>query len=181
MSWSFPEKPWSRIHVDFAGMVDAFSKWVKVHPVLSPSAEATFHCSGLFSQHGLPDSIVSDDGPPFVSSQYAEFLRRNGSRRMLIPPYHPASNGAAERVVPTIKDKLKKSAPGDLKTQLARLLLQYRTTPHEVTGRAPCELLMGRKVKTPLDCLRPNIRTTVQLKQLQQKLHADQGAILHHS
>lgn len=44
-----------------------------------------------------------------------------------------------------------------------------------MTGRAPCELLMGRKIKTPLDVMHPSLRTTVQLKQLKQKLHADQG------
>lgn len=183
--WPFPEKPWSRLHVDFGGpfmghyflvMVDAFSKWVEVHPVTSPSAEATISVfRTVFAQHGLPDLIVSDNGPAFVSSQYAEFLHRNGIRRMLVPPYHPASNGAAERVVQTIKDKLKKSAPGEFKTQVARVLFHYRTTPHDITGRAPCELLMGRKIKTPLDVMHPSLRTTVQLKQLKQKLHADQG------
>lgn len=183
--WPFPDKPWSRLHVDFGGpfmghyflvMVDAFSKWVEVHPVRSPSTDATISVfRTVFAQHGLPDIIVSDNGPAFVSSQYADFLSRNGIRRMLVPPYHPASNGAAERVVQTIKDKLKKSAPGDFKTQVARVLFHYRTTPHDLTGRAPCELLMGRKIKTPLDLMHPSLKTTVQLKQLKQKIHADQG------
>ncbi|KAM7298805.1 nuclear apoptosis-inducing factor 1-like [Ixodes scapularis] len=94
---------------------------------------------------------------------------------MLVPPYHPASNGAAERVVQTIKDKLKKSQPGDFRTQVARVLFQYRTTPHEVTGCAPCELLLGRMVKTPLDVLHPDLRSSALLKQLKQKLAADRG------
>ncbi|XP_075534088.1 uncharacterized protein LOC142567823 isoform X2 [Dermacentor variabilis] len=53
------------------------------------------------------------------------------------------------------------------------LLLQYRTTPHDVTGRAPCERLLGRMVKTPLDVLHPDLQSTVLFKQ--QKLTADQG------
>ncbi|XP_037528655.1 uncharacterized protein LOC119405901 [Rhipicephalus sanguineus] len=93
----------------------------------------------------------------------------------MVPPYHPASNGAAERVVQTIKDKLKKSQAGDFRTQVARILLQYRTTPHDVTGRASCELLLGRMVKTPLDILHPGLRSTALLKQLNQKLAADKG------
>ncbi|XP_075529479.1 uncharacterized protein LOC142560935 isoform X2 [Dermacentor variabilis] len=94
---------------------------------------------------------------------------------MMVPAYHPASNGAAERVVQTIKDKLKKSQTGDFRTQIARILFQYRTTLHDVTGRAPCELLLGRMVKTPLDVLHPHVQSTVLLKLLKQKLAADQG------
>ncbi|XP_064465302.1 uncharacterized protein K02A2.6-like [Ornithodoros turicata] len=183
--WPFPQRPWSRLHVDFGGpflghtflvIVDAYSKWVEVFPVKSTSAESTIDVLRLvFAQHGLPDLIVSDNGPAFASAQYLDFLTRNGIRRMLVPPYHPASNGAAERVVQTVKNKLKKSAPGCFKTQIARFLFQYRTTPHEVTGRAPCELLTGRMFKTPLDVLRPSLHSSVHFKQLKQKLHADEG------
>lgn len=184
--WPFPQRPWSRLHIDFGGpflghtflvIVDAFSKWIEVFPVSSTSAEATISSlRTAFAQHGLPDLIVSDNGPAFTSAQYLEFLTRNGIRRMLVPPYHPASNGAAERVVQTVKNKLKKSGSGNFQTQLARFLFQYRTTPHEVTGRPPCELLTGRIFKTPLDVLRPNLQASVLLKQLKQKLYADRGS-----
>ncbi|XP_075730814.1 uncharacterized protein LOC142774301 [Rhipicephalus microplus] len=95
---------------------------------------------------------------------------------MLVPPYHPASNGAAERVVQTVENKLKKSGSGNFQTQISRFLFHYRTTPHEVTGRPPCELLTGRMFKTPLDVLRPSLQASVFLKQLKQKLYADTGS-----
>ncbi|XP_037512230.1 uncharacterized protein K02A2.6-like [Rhipicephalus sanguineus] len=183
--WPFPQRPWSRLHVDFGGpfkghyflvIVDAFSKWVEVLPVTTPSAGATIAAlRQVFAAQGLPDIIVSDNGPAFASAEYLAWLTKNGIRRMMVPPYHPASNGAAERVVQTIKDKLKKSQAGDFRTQVARILFQYRTTPHDVTGRAPCELLLGRMVKTPLDILHPDLRSTALLKQLKQKLAADKG------
>ncbi|XP_037558455.1 uncharacterized protein LOC119435817 [Dermacentor silvarum] len=157
----------------FLVMVDAFSKWVDVHPVPSPSAEATISVfRTVFSQHGLPDIIVSDNGPAFTSSQYADFLNRNGIRRMMVPPYHPASNGAAERVQQNIKDKLKKSTPGEFRTQV--VLFHYRSTPHDAAGRVPRELLMGKE-STPLDVMRPSLRSSVQLNQIKQKLHANKG------
>ncbi|KAM7299574.1 hypothetical protein ISCGN_020140 [Ixodes scapularis] len=160
----------------FLVVVDAFSKWVEALPVTSPSASATIAAlRQVFAAQGLPDIIVSDNGPAFASAEYQDWLQKNGIRRMLVPPYHPASNGATERVVQTIKDKLKKSQPGDFRTQVARVLFQYRTTPHEVTGRAPCELLLGRMVKTSLDVLHPDLRSTALLKQLKQKLAADRG------
>ncbi|XP_070386580.1 uncharacterized protein [Dermacentor albipictus] len=93
----------------------------------------------------------------------------------MVPPYHPASNGAAEGVVQTIKDKLKKSQTGDFRTQIAWILYQDWTMLHDVTGHTPCELLLGRMVKTPLDVLHPDLQSTVLLKQLKQKLAADQG------
>lgn len=160
----------------FLVVVDAFSKWVEVLPVTTPSAGATIAAlRQVFAAQGLPDIIVSDNGPAFASAEYLAWLTKNGIRRMMVPPYHPASNGAAERVVQTIKDKLKKSQDGDFRTQVARILFQYRTTPHDVTGRAPCELLLGRMVKTPLDILHPDLRSTALLKQLKQKLAADKG------
>lgn len=182
--WPFPERPWSRLHVDFAGplrntylfiAVDAFSKWIEEFPVKTPSASATVEClRRMFAIQGLPDVVVSDNGPAFVSEEFKAFLRRNGVRQVLVPPYHPASNGAAERAVQTIKQKLKKAGSGDLHTQIARLLLSYRTTPHEVTGCSPAELLMGRKLKTALNLLRPDLRTAVNLKQLQQNVRSNE-------
>ncbi|XP_075550778.1 uncharacterized protein LOC142584561 [Dermacentor variabilis] len=83
----------------------------------------------------------------------------------------PASNGATEQVVQTIKDKLKSQA-GDFQTQVAQVLFQYQATPHDVTGHAPCELLLSRMVKTPLDVLHPDFESTALLKQ---KLAADRG------
>nr|XP_050046560.1 uncharacterized protein K02A2.6-like [Dermacentor andersoni] len=122
-----------------------------------------------------PNVFVSDDSPPFASTEYLAWLTKNGIRRVMVPPYHPASNGAAERVVQTFKDKLTMSHTGDFRTHIARILFQYRTMPHDVTGRAPCELLLGRMVKTPLDVSPPDLRSTVLLKQLMQKLAADRG------
>ncbi|XP_064485943.1 uncharacterized protein K02A2.6-like [Ornithodoros turicata] len=140
-SWPFPEKPWSRLHVDFGRpfkgrfffvVVDAFSKWVEVLPVTSPSSTATIAClRDIFATHGIPDLIVSDKGAAFVSSEYRKFLKRNNIKQLQIPPYHPASNGAADRVVQTVKSKLKKSAAGDFKTQIA---IEVLTTPPFTTS-----------------------------------------------
>ncbi|XP_037564659.1 uncharacterized protein K02A2.6-like [Dermacentor silvarum] len=157
--WPFTQRPWFRLHVDFGGPF-------KGHYFLARQVSAA---------HWLPDVIMSDNGPAFASTEYLAWLTKNGIRRMMVPPYHPASNGAAERVIQTIKDKLKKCKSGDFRTLVARALFQYRTTPHDGTGRAPCELLLGRMVMTPLDVLHPDIRSKALLKQLKQKLAADRG------
>ncbi|XP_037566386.1 uncharacterized protein K02A2.6-like [Dermacentor silvarum] len=75
MPWPFPDRPWSRLHIDFAAplknsyllvVIDAFSKWIEAVPISTPSAEATISCLRvMFATHGLPDVVVSDNGPAF--------------------------------------------------------------------------------------------------------------------
>ena len=62
----------------------------------------------IFATHGLPEEVVSDNGPQFTSTEFAAFMCKNGIRHTLVPPYHPQSNGAAERSVRVVKDALVK-------------------------------------------------------------------------
>ena len=101
---------------------------------------------------------------------------RNGIRHVKTAPYHPASNGLAERAVQTFKQALKKSSGSDLQTQLARFLFQYRITPHTTTGVAPAELLMGRRPRSHLDLLHPTVKSKVQANQFRQKMAHDRSA-----
>ena len=61
----------------------------------------------LFATHGLPEEIISDNGPQFVAQEMKDFLKSNGIRQCLSSPYHPASNGEAERAVRTFKEAMK--------------------------------------------------------------------------
>ena len=95
--------------MDFAGpflgkqfiiLVDASTKWLEVGIVASPSSQqAVKFLRSVFSTHGLPDILVSDNGSAFSSSDIEEFVKRNGFRHICVAPYHPASNDAAERAV----------------------------------------------------------------------------------
>ncbi len=85
----------------------------------------------------------------FTSSEFAEFLKSNGVRHVRTPPYHPASNGLAERAVQTFKAGMKKLQEGSLETKILRFLFNYRLTPHSSTGVSPAELMFGRKFLQP--------------------------------
>ena len=163
--WEWPTRPWSRLHIDFAGpfqgqmfivLVDAHSKWPEIATVPSLSSKhAIQFLRRTFATHGLPEMLVSDNGSAFTSAEFQTFTSRNGIRHVKSAAYHPATNGLAERAVQTFKEALKKTV-GDLETRLARFLFQYRTTPHSTTGCSPAELLLGRKPRTPLDLLHPD-------------------------
>uniref|UniRef100_A0A3B3C7M6 Gypsy retrotransposon integrase-like protein 1 n=1 Tax=Oryzias melastigma TaxID=30732 RepID=A0A3B3C7M6_ORYME len=86
--WDWPEEPWQRIHVDFAGpfenqmflvVVDAHSKWPEVVVMKNTSAERTVEeLRTIFSRFGLPQQLVSDNGPQFVSEVFNTFMEENG-------------------------------------------------------------------------------------------------------
>ncbi|BHF57788.1 hypothetical protein SprV_0100073400 [Sparganum proliferum] len=85
LPWQPPERPWSRLHIDFAGplngalyliLVDAYSKWPESAPLNPVAASATIAFLGrIFSQHGLQEVLVSDSGSQFTSSTFEDFCR----------------------------------------------------------------------------------------------------------
>ena len=177
--WDWPKRPWARIHIDYAGpfmgkmflvLVDAHSKWLDVRVVPSATSENTIQkLRSIFATYGIPETLVSDNGSAFTSAEFQEFAKRNGIRHITASPYHPASNGLAERAVQTFKEAMKKSSSGDIETRIARFLFRYRITPHSTTGVPPAELLMGRRPRSTLDLMQPDVATRVQTNQERQK------------
>ena len=115
--WSWPTQPWRRVHLDFAGpvegsmlllAVDAHSKWPEIQLMSSTTAVKTIEVlRTMFARYGLPEQIVTDNGPQFVATEFKTFMKENGVRHIRSAPYHPASNGQVERLVQTYKQALK--------------------------------------------------------------------------
>ena len=141
--------------------------------VSSPSSQQVLRHT--FATHGLPDILVSDNGTAFTGAEFQFFVKANGFRHVRSAPYHPATNGLAERAVQTLKNALKQMT-GDVETCLARFLFQYRLTPHSTTGQSQPELLLGRKSKSHLDFVFPSLKNQVQQQQERQKDDHDQKA-----
>ena len=105
--------------MDFAGpfqgsmfmvIVDAHSKWLEVVPMSTTTTEKTLDVlRSMFARYGLPEQLVSDNRPQFISSEFERFMKVNGIKHIRTSPYHPASNGEAERFVQTFKHSLKAS------------------------------------------------------------------------
>ena len=167
--WELPLRPWQRVHIDYAGpfkgkmwllLIDAFSKWPEIHEMKSTTAEATISkLKHIFAAQGLPERIVSDNGPQFAASEFQQFCNSRGIVHSTIAPYHPRSYGEVERLVATFKNSIEKANPSSneqLQNSLINFLARYRATPHTVTGQTPSEMLNCRRIRTLLDLLHPS-------------------------
>ncbi|KAF4529376.1 hypothetical protein B566_EDAN015429 [Ephemera danica] len=166
MTWPTPKAPWSRLHLDFAGPihgftfligVDAYSKWVECDDTNGSMTSATVIkcCRKWFATHGLPDEMVCDNAACFKSEEMYNYCASNGIKQSFSAPFHPATNGQAERVVQTVKNLLLKFDSKTWKSELPNILLMLHVTPNPVTGKSPAELLMGRCPRTLLDRAHP--------------------------
>ncbi|RUS87372.1 hypothetical protein EGW08_004826 [Elysia chlorotica] len=185
--WTFPDKPWHRIHIDYAGpfqnrmflvVIDAHSKWAEVIPSTTSTSSATIDILyTIFARFGLPKQLVSDNAPQFSSDEFQNFLRANDIRHITGAPYHPSTNGLAERFVCTFKNAMKsaKSDHGTLHSKLSRFLLAYRNSTHATTGETPAKLLLGRNTRNRLDILKPSLTEKVIEKQSDQVKSQPQG------
>ena len=161
--------------------VDAHSKWPEVIEMGSTTAERTVdELRILFKTYGLTNKIVTDNGPQFISAEFATFLKSNGIKHIKCSLSHPSSNGAAERFERTFKEVMKTGCHDgrSLKHRLANFFLTYRTTPHATTNENPCILFFGRSIRTRLDLMHPSTDRTVQQKQAVQKKHHDKCTCL---
>ena len=103
--WILPEKPWSRLHIDhainFMGqnwlvVTDAYTKYPCIHSTTSVSSKSTIDLlEEDFAHFGYPHSIVSDNATSFTSEEFQTFCKDKGI------VHHPATNGAAERLIQT--------------------------------------------------------------------------------
>lgn len=171
--WIWPE---ARIHVDFAGpfqghnffiAVDTYSKWPEAVVITSVTSEKTIEVlRSMFAQHGLPEHLVSNNGPQFTSTEFAKFLEGNRIKHILSAPYHPASNGLAERFVQTLKRTLTSSIKEGktIHHRLAEFLFEYCAMPHGTTNVSPSELFLKRNIRTCFDLMIPDTRGQVTAK-----------------
>lgn len=165
--WPIPPGPWHRLHADFLGpfynkmylvVVDSFSKWPEVFEMSNITSNKTIEAfKNIFSRFGLPNHLVTDNGRSFTSSEFRDFCKCNQIKHTFSAPYHPATNGAAERFVGTFKTAVTKIKENGhtLSTAINIFLNDYRSTPQKSTGVAPSKLMLGREIRNRFSLLRP--------------------------
>lgn len=150
MRSELPDRPWQKLGADmftldttnYLLVVDYYSRYVEIAR-LTPtrSEDVIVHLKSIFARHGIPEVLVSDNGPQFSSCNFAQFAVDYGFKHITSSPKYPQSNGEAERHVQTVKNLLKRAKDPYLS------LLAYRATPL-ANGYSPAQLLMGRRLRT---------------------------------
>lgn len=163
MTWPAIGEGWSRLHSDFTGpfdgqmvlvIVDSERKCIEAEPLKDARPETMVGAlRSVFAKFGLPKTFLPDNGPQFVGLVFYELLACN-KIQLATAPYHPQSNGLAERVVRTIKEGLKRNLGKDLKMRLDSFLVRYRQTLRE-DGKSLAECLLDYQIRTKIDCIRP--------------------------
>lgn len=165
--WPKCTKPFERVHIDFFYfegnefllIIDSFSKYLNIYKMRKTNAiEVIGKFEEFIAMFGLPREIVADNGPPFGSYEFSKFCNRHKIVLTHSPPYHPQSNGLAERNVQSVKKVLKKfmlTEERDLSVEkkLAKFLAQQRNTPNSMTRQSPNDIIFKYKPRTLLDIL----------------------------
>ena len=136
---TLPPRRWHMVNIDFCGpfpggayllvVIDAYSRFPKVEIVSSTSAQSTIpKLKRIFATHGIPKVLKSDNGPPFQSHAFHQFLKEHGIKHKPSSPLWPQGNGEAENLMKPL-DKAVKSAHHDnkdWKLEIFNFLLNYR-------------------------------------------------------
>jgi transposase InsO family protein len=133
-------------------MVDHFTRWVEAVPTVDQTGEtvARVFSENVVSRFGVPEKVVTDQGPCFESRKFQEMIQLWGIRRMRTSPYHPQANGITERFNRRLKDWIGGHTT-DWEENLHQVLFHYRITKHSSTQVPPFELVYGREPKARLD------------------------------
>lgn len=169
-SWPSTSYPFERIHIDFFHfggkiyllVVDTYSKWLEIVYQKSTTTKCVLESlSKIFAVFGFCTEIVSDNGPPFNGNEWKVALEKLGIKVTFSPPYHPQSNGSAERNVQTIKKGLAKFLVSEsvepVEQQIAHFLFKHRNTPSSVTTKSPSHMIFSYKPRIKLDLVNSKI------------------------
>ena len=137
--------------------VDHYSDFFEVDLLPDTLAATVVAVSSVqFARHGIPETLLTDNGPQFISAEFASFCTALTVEHKTSSPYWPQGNGKAESAVKVAKSLLKKSADS-IGFQLA--LLDYRNTPPQGHTLSPAQRSMGRRTRqmipAPLASLMP--------------------------
>ena len=164
-----PDGPWQQLSVDFYTLpngeealvvIDDFSRFPEVIPVKSTATATVIKAlEDIFSRHGYPLTIRSDNGPSFNGRMLSEYFSHRGIHNRKITPLWPCANGEAERFMRTLNKFMctTKAANLNWRDAISSFLLNYRATPHTTTGFSPSQLLYNREIKGKLPMLSKNI------------------------
>lgn len=152
--YEVPKLPWEEVGIDFMylkgenylQLIDYHSKFIEFRKLSCKTAASVISAlKQIFRTHGIPRKIHSDNGPPYDSQAYLDFLKSYDIQPVTSSPKYPRSNGMVERSIGTMKNLLFKVLTSGGDPNLA--VLEYNNTP-KYKLPSPAEMLMGRSLRT---------------------------------
>lgn len=158
-SHKVPQQPWSIVATDlfewnkvnYLVTVDSYSGWYEIDALRSTGTNSTEVIKRLkchFARFGIPDQVISDNGPQYSSAEFQSFARQWNFQHITSSPTYPQSNGLAENAVKSAKNLLEKTKRDNTDPYLA--LLNVRNTPRDNILGSPSQRLLSRRTKTHL-------------------------------
>ena len=150
-------RPWSKVGADLCEfdnrhllvICDYYSNFIEVARLYSTTSRSVIkEMKAIFARYGIPDVVITDNGPQLASAEFAVFAKTWMFQHITSSSYHPQSNGKAENAVKTVKRLFTKCKESGQSEFLA--LLDWRNTPTEGVGTSPAQRLMGCRCKTLL-------------------------------
>ena len=155
-SHQIPDRHWSRVvpmisssfmEKDYIVVVDFYFDFIEVKMLQKNTSSAVIEfLKEQFSRHGIPDALVTDNGPQFTSQEFKQFTHSWEFVHVSSSPHHHKSNGKVEAAVKVTKSLLKKALEDNKDPWLA--LLDQRNTPTESLGSSPVQRSMSRRTRT---------------------------------
>lgn len=117
-----------------------------------------------FARYGIPEELVSDNGPQFMSREFQSFSKSYGFHHEQTIPHHHQSNGKVGAAVKQEKKAVRIAQTTNCDFYLA--LLSICNTPQEGMSSSPAQRLTSRRRRTTLqsatNLLKPRVIVDVQ-------------------
>lgn len=152
-----PSLPWMTVGADlfqwrsnqYLVLVDSYSGWFDMESMMDTSSRMVIKkMKRLFASHGIPETLLTDNGPQFVSHEFEQFAQDWNFIHVTSSPHYPQSNGLAENAVKQAKQLLEKSKADD--SDLLLGLLNLRNTPRDDVLGSPAQRLLSRRLRSSL-------------------------------
>ena len=166
ISHDIPSRPWEVVGIDlfeFEGRdylitVDDLTNIFEVDRLDDKTVSGVIpKLKAHFARYGLPEKVVSDNGPPFSGKEFGQFAKSFEFRHQTSSPGYPQSNGKVENAVKTAKRLMKKAKESGSDPYLG--LLDFRNTLNECTGLSPVQMMFGRRTRTLLSLSRKSLES----------------------
>ncbi|CAN6566577.1 unnamed protein product [Malus baccata var. baccata] len=142
---------------------DYFTKWVEASAVktITSAAVKKFIETNILHRFGVPETIVTDCGPSFISKEVEEFANKYKIKMIQSSPYYLQSNGQAEasnKILINIIRRMVTDSPEKWHEKLGNTLWAYRTSKRAGTGTTPYALTFGQDAALPMEINVSSIR-----------------------